>query len=343
MHNVIKKSLPLTVVMMAVVGCAVNPRATIDWSKQAQAVAGQRLAAAGQEVGSPDANDRFVWKGSVQGELRRAVTAEVAGHYLASTSEGNGQAISTTQPATTQSAIKRGPLPGFYETLKRDVKEMPGLLWSDTKAVYTNPGNLLFLLGAGGVSAALRPEVDDDFEDHFDRHDMFTGDWNDTFGALGNPATHFAAAGVFYLLGQQMQHDKTYEVGKRMISALTITGVSTMTLKVAANTRAPNGENLGWPSGHVSSTMAMATVLNDAYGPFVGVPMFGLTALVGAERMDDGEHHFSDVVFGAALGWVVAETVMKEHQPEIFGGQVTPYFDPYSGNTGLAWVKTLGN
>jgi len=113
-------------------------------------------------------------------------------------------------------------------------------------------------------------------------------------------------------------------------------------LKVAANTESPNGENLAWPSGHVSSTMAMATVLNHAYGPLVGIPMFGLTGLVGLERLDSGEHHFSDLVFGAALGWVVAETVMKEHPPELLSGQLVPYVDPVGQNAGIAWVKTLG-
>jgi hypothetical protein len=88
--------------------------------------------------------------------------------------------------------------------------------------------------------------------------------------------------------------------------------------------------------------MAVATVLNGAYGPLVGVPMFGLTGLVAVERMDDREHWLSDVVFGAVLGWVVGETVFKEHRPEILGGQVVPYVDPERGGAGVAWVKPLG-
>jgi hypothetical protein len=220
--------------------------------------------------------------------------------------------------------------------------EAPEVLWHDTKKVFGDPLNLVFLLGAGGVSAAMRPEVDDDIEDHYDRHHTFRGDWPDTFATLGNQAVHFGFAGLWYLIGQQAQDAKTYEVGKRSFSALGITGITTLLLKAAACTDAPNGEPWAWPSGHVSSTMALATVLNRAYGPLVGVPMFGLTGLVAVERMDDGEHHFSDVIFGAALGWVVAETVMKEHRPEIFGGQIAPYADPVNGNAGVAWIKTLG-
>jgi hypothetical protein len=253
---------------------------------------------------------------------------------------------SATAPADhtsgTQSKTPAGPLPGFRDTVARDLKKLPENLWDDTCAVYGNFWNLVFLLGAGGASAALRPEVDDDIEDYYNQHHSMKEDWRDAFGAAGNPITHFAVAGLWYLAGQQTQDVKTYETGRRMFSALSISGLTTMLLKVATYTEAPNGENLAWPSGHVSSTMTVATVLNHAYGPLVGVPMFGLTGLVALERLDSGEHHFSDVVFGAALGWVVAEQVMKAHPPEVFGGRIVPYADPASGNAGLAWVKPLG-
>jgi membrane-associated phospholipid phosphatase len=219
---------------------------------------------------------------------------------------------------------------------------MPGTLWDDTKAVYGDPWNLALLASLGGASIALRTTgADDHVDDHFQHSRAFSGSWPDTFGALGNPAVHFALAGAWYLTGQGLQHDKTYEVGRKMFDALALTGISTMFLKVCAWDDSPNGEWGAWPSGHVSSTMAVATVLNDAYGPIVGVPMFGLTALVGVERMDDREHWLSDVVFGAALGWVIAETVMKEHRPEIFGGEILPYVDP-AGGAGIAWYKNLG-
>ncbi len=259
--------------------------------------------------------------------------------------------VPESQPATEcpeACAIERGPLPDFWDTVKRDVKEMPGLLWHDTKKVYLNPWNVVFLVGAGGASLALRPEVDDDIEDFYHpnpwdtKHTMSKG-WRNFFDAAGNPGTAFAVAGAFYLTGQMFQDIKTYEVGKRMASALIITDLTTVFLKLcAADTKAPNGLRYAWPSGHMSSTMALATVLNHAYGPVVGVPMYGFAALAGIERLDDREHDFSDVVFGAALGWVVAETVMKEHRPEIFGGEIVPYVDPNSGSSGVAWIKSIG-
>jgi len=244
-------------------------------------------------------------------------------------------------PSEPGATIERGPLPGFGQSVKRDVKQMPGTLWNDTKNVYTNTGNLIILGLAGGASIALRPEVDDDIADHYDKHHTFTEDWRDTFGALGNPGTHFAVAGVMYLVGQQMPSTKTYEVGRTLFSALIINDVSTVLLKLAACDESPNGEDWAWPSGHVSSTATLAAVMHEAYGPLAGIPLYGLTGLVAVERMDDREHWFSDVVFGAAMGWVIGHTVASGHRPEMFGGEIVPYADPKSGGAGVAWVKSF--
>jgi membrane-associated phospholipid phosphatase len=287
---------------------------------------------------------------SARAEIPASQFHEIPRFSLAAAQDADAAAgndsVSQSQPAEEQAAkaeVERGPLPGFGETVRRDLEALPRVLWHDTKAAFGNPWNLVVLASAGGASIALRTTNADAHVDEYyrDRH-TFDGDWPDTFGALGNPGLHFALAGVWYVAGQTLQDDKTYEVGRKLFNALTITGVSTMFLKVCAWDDAPNGEWGAWPSGHVSSTMAVATVLNGAYGPLVGVPMFGLTGLVAVERMDDREHWLSDVVFGAVLGWVVGETVFKEHRPEILGGEVVPYVDPERGGAGVAWVKPLG-
>jgi len=307
----------------------------VSWVDYAQQVAQKRL------VISPAApikqNDVADISEDDSGTIHLAVYMETP----AATAE-------SSPPATQKAEVERGPLHSFGATVKRDLMDAPKDLWHDTKAVFLNPWNVLFLVGAGGASLALRPEVDDDIEDHYHpggaqyRH-TFSKPFRNFLDAAGNPATGFIIAGSCYLSGQLLQDAKSYEVGKRMASALIITDLSTLLLKVAGQTRAPNNQRFGWPSGHVSSTMAVATVLNDAYGPVVGVPMYGLTAFVAYQRLDSREHQFSDVIFGAALGWVVAETVMKEHRPEICGGELLPYVDPETGDAGVAWLKTLGN
>lgn len=252
-----------------------------------------------------------------------------------------GSPLGADPPSTTQPAMQRGPLPGFGETVKRDIKRAPGELWRDTKAVYTNVPNLIILGLSGAASIALRPEADEDVADYYGNGKVFNGDWPDTFATLGNPGVHFAVAGVMYLAGQQLPHTKTYEVGRTLFSALIINDISTVLLKLAACDKSPNGEFWAWPSGHVSSTMTLAAVMHEAYGPLAGVPLYGVTTLVAIERMDDGEHWLSDVIFGAAMGWVIGHTVAGGRAPEIFGGELIPYANPATGTTGVAWLKSF--
>lgn len=340
----------LLIAAAAVFLYASGPGKASDWSQKARSVSQARLSAKPRTYTHPSVG--MAEDGVSADRARRIIAGEACdspqnGMLIAAadTQEGAGETESSDQPATTtqEAEIERGPLCSFGETVKRDVHDMWHDLWHDTKSVYLNPWNVVYLVGAGGASLALRPEVDDDFEDHYRHSHTFSKGFRNFLDAAGSPATGFIVAGTWYLAGQVMQQDKTYEVGKRLASVLIITDLSTVLLKVSANTRAPNDLRFAWPSGHMSSTMALATVLNDAYGPIVGVPMYAFTAFLGIERLDDREHHFSDVIFGTALGWLVAHQVIKEHRPEIFGGELIPYVDSQNGCSGIAWLKTLGN
>lgn len=235
-----------------------------------------------------------------------------------------------------------GPLPGFWETIRRDVREMPDDLWADTKAVYASGPNLVILgLTYGGSLALQEAGPDDTVENSFTRnhHRTFGDDWRDGFAAAGNPGTHFALAGLWYLAGQQRQDEKTYNVGKTLFSALIINGVSTMVGQAASWDRAPNGEWGTFPSGHVSSSFAFASVMHQAYGHWVGIPLYALSGLVAYERLESGEHYLSDVVMGGVMGLVIGHTVAGQHEFKLFGGEVVPYIDPNTNTSGVAWVR----
>ncbi|MEK6644654.1 MAG: phosphatase PAP2 family protein [Planctomycetota bacterium] len=245
--------------------------------------------------------------------------------------------------------LRRPPLKSFRQTAKRDLKAMPSDLWRDTKRVYANPVNLVLLGTAYGGSLAIQESGPDRTIEHrFNRNNDFRApehifnnqDWRDAFGAIGNPVTHFALAGAWYLLGQQTMDDKTYEVGKTLFSALTINGLTVMAGQAASWDRSPNGEWGTFPSGHTSSSFVFASVLHEAYGPLVGVPLYGLATLAGIERLDDREHYLSDVVMGAVLGTVVGHSVASGRDPEFFGWKIAPYASPQNGS-GIAFIKTL--
>ena len=244
-------------------------------------------------------------------------------------------------PASAPAAASAGPLPRFGDTVVRDLKNAPGDLWTDVKHVYGNPINLAILGSSYAGALALQESgPDDTVEDHYNRHHTFTHDWRDAFGALGNPATHFALAGAWYLAGQQAQDNQTYEVGRTLFSALLINGASVMLGQLASADRSPNGEFGTFPSGHTSSAFVLASVMHEAYGPWVGVPLYGLGTLVAIERLDDREHYLSDVVFGGVMGLVIGHSVASGRDPEVFGWKILPYADPVRQSSGIAFYKS---
>lgn len=214
--------------------------------------------------------------------------------------------------------------------------------WHGFKVTYWNVPNVALLTATLGGSLAIQGTgVDATVRERTEGHRVL-GDWDETIQILGHPGTHFAATGVLWLGSAITQRMKEHEVAKALTQALAVNGVSTILLKAAANTRTPDDEHFGWPSGHTSSAFTAAAVLNEYYGPWVGVPSFALAGLVGYQRIDSRVHDFSDVVFGAMLGYVIGTSIARDDKaqfPELFGMKVIPYVEPESGSTGLALLK----
>jgi len=257
--------------------------------------------------------------------------------------DGRPAEAATAKRAFVPYAERRGPAyPGDCLTsFGRDAKELLPMVWGDTKAVFTNPCGLVFMGLAIGAGAALHGENgDDDVADHYTRHGHQLNKFWDNVGDVGgNPGFHFAIAGTLYFTGLARGDTKTYEVAKTMLSALSITGLTTVALKGIANTDSPNGDPLGWPSGHTSSSFCMAAVLYESYGPWVGMPAYAFATFVGYERIDARNHDFSDVISGALIGMAIGHLVAQNHKPKIMGMDLVPYTDD-RGAFGLALAKS---
>lgn len=232
--------------------------------------------------------------------------------------------------------------------VERDVT--PGeceLSWDSDKSLFLsefrgdleslcNRENALLLLAAGGVSYAVHESLDDDVAEYTARHPNRWGKAQDFFGGIGSPPHQLAAISGLYAYSL-LRHDvETHELSKSLFNAVAITEMGTTMLKFASNTGRPNGDPYGWPSGHTSSSFAFASVLDEYYGHWIGLPAYTVAGLVAWERIDDREHDLSDVVFGAALGYVIGRTVANEHQTRVCGMQLEPYTDSATGSTGIA-------
>jgi membrane-associated phospholipid phosphatase len=220
---------------------------------------------------------------------------------------------------------------GWFEAAKADLGVFDDRLKADVKATFWNGDNLAALAWAGLASVAMNNgNADDDIADHFDRHDTFGGFSDEALFIVGSPITHFAGTALWYMLSAEEQNDPSRQQAVTMLSALTITGAVTGGLKALRHNDQPDGQAWAWPSGHTSSSVAVASVLHEFYGLKVGLPAYGVAGLVGWRMMDDGDHWASDVLFGATLGWVVGHTVARRHAClELAGFEVTPYYGNY--------------
>ncbi len=216
-------------------------------------------------------------------------------------------------------------------------------LWRGFKTSFWDLENALLLTAAMGASVTIRETgVDNTIRGRIHGHNQL-GDGGEVIQVLGNPATHFAGAGILWLTSTLSEDMKQHEVAQSLTEALAVTGITTLGLKFTAGTREPDGDKYGWPSGHTASSVAVAAVLNEHYGPLVGIPCFALAGLVGYERLDSREHDLSDVVFGAMLGYIVGTSVARDEKaqfPELWGMTVVPFTDIETGASGIALMKS---
>ncbi len=233
---------------------------------------------------------------------------------------------------------------GWLEAARGDLGVFGGYLKEDAKTTFFNGANLIALAGAGVASVAMdKSDVDKHIANYFARHDTFEGFSSEALFVVGNPIAHFAGTALWYVVSAETHDDLSRERALTMLSALTINAAVTGGLKVIRHNHQPDGGPWSWPSGHTSSSIAVASVLHEYYGLKVGLPAYAVAGVVAWRMMDEGDHWASDVLFGATLGWVVGHTVARRHAAlEIGGFEVLPYFGrPDDPAVGLCLAKTF--
>jgi hypothetical protein len=136
----------------------------------------------------------------------------------------------------------------------------------------------------------------------------------------------FATIGVVGLFDRDHRAQRTCIEG---LEAVLATGVTTRILKLVVREPRPSDAatvsifSPNWhhadsfPSGHTAVAFASATVLSGEY-PVLAPLFFSLATYTGIARVQQNSHWVSDVVAGAAIGWLSGVSALRaNHKLEL--------------------------
>lgn len=104
-------------------------------------------------------------------------------------------------------------------------------------------------------------------------------------------------------------------------------------LKRTVHEQRPDGsDNRSFPSGHTSISFAAAGYLHARYGWQIGLPAAAVASFVGFSRVQSKDHHWYDVVAGAALGEAAAFIITPAVDERV---QILPWADSHGGGVAM--------
>ena len=167
--------------------------------------------------------------------------------------------------------------------------------------------NLLPLIIGGGTALAVHP-FDDEISDELRGQ---VNELGESGNIVGSPITIGVTVGALVLAAPHTENRRFRAFAFSLAQAQIVDSGLKYALKSTVSRARPSGENHNaFPSGHTSGTFAFATVAGHYYGKKVSILAYTVAALVGVSRIENGKHFLSDVVFGAALGYIAGRTAV---------------------------------
>ena len=206
-------------------------------------------------------------------------------------------------------------LPAFSCADEWGVKNLPGDLLRDLSALPSQENVWWTLVGTGTCLLVYEFKDPDGAERAFDRGEI------DKAVDLGNIWGDVRVQGPLslgsWIVGSVGNYDEMAGLGYDLSRSLLLTSGVVGALKISVSRTRPNGADLSFPSGHTASAFSAAAVLGRRYGVWMGSAGVGLGVLTALGRLEDRKHYASDVVAGAAIGWIIGRTAARDDGGEL--------------------------
>jgi len=170
----------------------------------------------------------------------------------------------------------------------------------------------LVWVAAFGASLAF----DDNVERHFTKDKKLYGKVAqlDDWFLIAFPLTTAAMT----LIAPPGKFENRYDYLAAFNETILAAGATSFILKSLINRKRPNDhDNNSFPSNHAVITFATAKYISetwgDEYGWKVKVPAYALAGFIATARLERKKHKLSDVVAGAAIGYLIGDIFTHWH------------------------------
>lgn len=215
-----------------------------------------------------------------------------------------------------------GPPPP-HTGIKATLKAIP------TDFTHLPTGINFGILGVGGVMALSAHAYDDSVNARLKgaKGFFYTGQ------LLGNVPGLLTISLGTYAYGRATDNRVVSHLGMDLLRAEAVSGALTYAIKLSVRRHRPpggGGKCCSFPSGHSSSTFALASVLWRHLGWKAAVPTYTVATYVAFSRLHEDVHFLSDVIFGAAVG-IVSGRAVVHHDRHFYGMRIQPMPVPGGG------------
>jgi membrane-associated phospholipid phosphatase len=221
---------------------------------------------------------------------------------------------SAQTPAPDQTAATEPPPDPIHTSERADpgLKQFPRELLSNFRALVSTQNLVPLAVGAAATGVAKFPNVR--VENFFGAKPKYL--LHEPGDIMGAPWVAAPAMVGLLVVGQKSDDARFRNFTYSLAQGYVINQSIVMGLKTAIGSQRPNGENsLSFPSGHTAGAFTWATTVTHYYGLKAGIPAYLAATYVGFARLDDRAHRLTDVVAGAAIGYIVGKTVSRRANP----------------------------